>query len=109
MESHNLIKKRNFILLLIFWLLYFVHIVLYHFIAADPHIIVFISGGILLLLVTAMYYFRFHPAIIMYSFFICYYAYIACMTSIEPAVINYLFLFLGIIVSFLFIIAISLL
>src|SRR6478752_1315234 len=71
MESHNLIKKRNFILLLIFWLLYFVHIVLYHFIAADPHLIVFISGGILLLVVTAMYYFRFHPTIIMYSFFIC--------------------------------------
>lgn len=103
MESHNLIKKRNFILLLIFWLLYFVHIVLYHFIAADPHLIVFISGGILLLVVTAMYYFRFHPTIIMYSFFICYYAYIAYMTSIEPAVINYLLLLA------LFIIAISLL
>ena len=102
MESHNLIKKRNFILLLIFWLLYFVHIVLYHFIAADPHMIVFISGGILLLVVTAMYYFHFHPAIIMYSFFICYYAYIAYITSIEPAVINYLFLFLGIIVSFIY-------
>ncbi|MEK1832015.1 hypothetical protein AAAC51_33370 [Priestia megaterium] len=67
MESHNLIKTE-FYSFTYFWLLYFVHIVLYHFIAADPHMIVFISGGILLLVVTAMYYFRFHPAIIMYSF-----------------------------------------
>ncbi|WP_110111663.1 PAS domain S-box protein [Bacillus sp. CGMCC 1.16541] len=102
MNKHASNHQHNILLFKTFWCFYFFHTLSYKVIDSQPTPISPLVGLLMMTVLSAFIYFHIHPSVTMYTFIFFYYLYMAYLNIIEPEIVNYIFLFLGIIISVIY-------